>query len=267
MNKRFLVAALSLPMLFGLNVSAAEQTLEERIERLERITDNPVLMQLSRRLGEQQREIQSLYDEIDRLKFELDQAKAKLDKQYTETDERLSRLEAAPKVADELVEAGESEVTTTEQTTVVAPVQVKESVNVETESSAIPVKPASEAEKQLYNDAFSLMKAGKYAAAQKAFANFRKEHPQSQLASNASYWEGEAWMVLSQPKQALTAFEDVFNAYPDSYKAPDSMLRAADTYKALGEDSKAKALYEEVAKRFPASKASAKAQSKLETMK
>lgn len=76
------------------SVNAAGTSIEQRVQRLERMTENPVLLQLSRRLGEQQREIQELHDAIDRLKRDLRNADYKSDKRYKETDERFSFLES-----------------------------------------------------------------------------------------------------------------------------------------------------------------------------
>lgn len=77
-----------------ISVNAAGTSIEQRVQRLERMTENPVLLQLSRRLGEQQREIQELHDAIDRLKRDLRNADYKSDKRYKETDERFSFLES-----------------------------------------------------------------------------------------------------------------------------------------------------------------------------
>ena len=95
MRNTFLIAAVSaLSLSIALPVNAAEGTaLEQRVKRLERMLENPVLLQLSRRLGEQQRDIQTLQDENDRLKRDLNKLRALMDKRYKESDERFSLLE------------------------------------------------------------------------------------------------------------------------------------------------------------------------------
>jgi len=72
----------------------AQPTVEERLQRVERIIENPVLLQLSRRLGEQQREIQELQDQIDFLKRDVRRINRTSDKRYKESDDRLSALES-----------------------------------------------------------------------------------------------------------------------------------------------------------------------------
>lgn len=83
------------------SVNAAGTSLDERVQRLERMTENPVLLQLSRRLGEQQREIQELHDLIDRLKRDFRNADHKSDKRYKETDDRLSFQESGSVVNEQ----------------------------------------------------------------------------------------------------------------------------------------------------------------------
>jgi len=68
-------------------------SIEQRLQRLERMVENPVLLQLSRRLGEQQREIQELQDQIDRMQRTNRILKQKSDRRFNETDERIHALE------------------------------------------------------------------------------------------------------------------------------------------------------------------------------
>lgn len=95
MRKTVLITAISsLCISLSMPVFAAPSaTLDQRVDRLERMMENPVLLQLSRRLGEQQRDIQSLQDENDRLKRELNQLRTLMDKRYKENDDRFSALE------------------------------------------------------------------------------------------------------------------------------------------------------------------------------
>ena len=95
MRKTFLIATVSaLSLSIALPVNAVEgAALEQRVKRLERMLENPVLLQLSRRLGEQQRDIQTLQDENDRLKRDLNKLRVLMDKRYKESDERFSLLE------------------------------------------------------------------------------------------------------------------------------------------------------------------------------
>jgi tol-pal system protein YbgF len=249
---------------FSATVQAATQSLEQRVERLERRADNPVLIQLSRRLAEQQRQIQELYGEIDRLKYQLSQTRDKMAKQYQETDERINQLEtrsagkavtAVPVVSSEAV------------TPVVESREAAKEAAAESKAKTHAIHPATAEEKKAYDQAFGLIKKSDYKSASEAFAKFKKQYPQSELASNASYWEGESEVILGYDQKALEAFKMVYEKYPDSSKAPDALLRSADMHQEMGQVKEAKALYEKLLKAFPKGKAATKAEQRLKDLK
>jgi len=249
---------------FSATVQAATQSLEQRVERLERRADNPVLIQLSRRLAEQQRQIQELYGEIDRLKYQLSQTRDKMAKQYQETDERINQLEtrpvgkavtAVPVVSSEAV------------TSVVESREATKEAAAESKAKTRAIHSATAEEKKAYDQAFGLIKKSDYKSASEAFAKFKKQYPQSELASNASYWEGESEVILGHDQKALEAFKMVYEKYPDSSKAPDALLRSADMHQEMGQVKEAKALYEKLLKAFPKGKAATKAEQRLKDLK
>lgn len=268
------VAILTLTGLMGVGMAApamaAQQTLEERIERLERMANNPAMIQLSRRLAEQHREIQTLYGEVDRLKYQLKQVEETQAEQYQEEDKRLSELEAAQKQQTEAT----TSIAVSPAVPVVTPQPeqpVTESADeakpsAEVDDKTIKVEPATATEKKAYDAAFTLMKQSKYQAAIEDFANFLKTYPNSQLASNSGYWQGEAEAVLGNDKKALAAFKNVYETYPTTHKAADAMLRAADILASLGETDQAKALYEKCIKAYDHLPAAKKAQSRLKEL-
>lgn len=257
LNKKiaFFCAGLVLPLAAS-NVYAKEQSLEQRVTRLEKMADNPVLIQLSRQLGEQQREIQNLHDLIDRLNYRLKQLSEREDGRYKESDDRLSKLETAAKKSEEAAEASVED-------SAEAPATTNEKSASSKSSGKAEIHPATATELKAYQAAFSLMKGSKYKEAAKAFSDFRKTYPQSSLASNASYWAGEAYLVLNEQEQGLKAFSDVVDTYPDSSKAPAALLRSADTLKDMGKNKQAKTQYELILKNYPKSSVADKAKIRL----
>lgn len=296
MYKSFLtsiIAALALAIAVPVNAASAA-TLDQRVQRLERMMENPVLLQLSRRLGEQQRQIQQLQDENDRLKRSLEKFKNTANERYTETDERLSSLETAPRHNNEkaMIDSkdnvalptlqtvdGASEktadmmlpTTQAENKIEVANTQdkaVKEIANKANSSDSLTTKtiktrPATEEEKEAYKAAFALMRSAKYEASIKAFEKFITTYPESSLASNASYWAGEGYLVKNKADKALAAFKTVLEVYPGSPKVPDATLRAGDSYSNLGDDGKANQMYEKIIADRPLSKAAKNAKKRL----
>jgi len=292
MRKTLLMTAITgLSLSIALPANAATTgNLEQRVNRLERMMDNPVLLQLSRRLGEQQRDIQSLQDENDRLKRELRNIHSIMDKRYKESDERLSELEGSepkksgitvPDLEPEGVPDIEPEAKLPQSSTVntvVAPVQTVAPVvnqnsnqassnSVTTsvsESGEIKTRPATDLEKEKYKQAFALMRASKYDESIQDFSDFIDQYPQSELASNAAYWSGEGYLIKGDNQKALDSFLMVIQRYPDSSKVPDATLRAGDSYRNLGNTTKAETLYKQIIKERPSSRAAKNAQKRLE---
>jgi len=279
-------------------------SVEDRLNRIERIIENPVLLQLSRRLGEQQREIQDLQDEIDFLKRDLRKAEQAAGKRYKETDDRLSVLEKVQAEAkakassvfapmteasnQSLVPAQEQSVgnngTDVVQTTVpeVAPTveeppvnetkQDQEAVSKTTQkqpdASMAPITtlPATDEEKAAYQSAFNLIKSAKYDESITAFQLFLSQYPKSDLASNASYWAGEAYYIKEKHQAALDAFTVVIKRYPNSLKVSDAMLRAADCLDNLSQKNEARKMYSDLMTLHPTTRAAQKAEQRLKSL-
>lgn len=257
MKKTIQIAIVS-SLLFSTSMASAAPvgSIEERIQRLERMADNPVLLQLSQRLAQQQREIQQLHDTIDRMKRDqrmfLDQAKQR----YAETDQRISELEQQLKQG----------VTVSVRPDAPAPVAPAVGGQTNTASPAggvIKVHPATAQENAQYQKAFALMRAAKYEDSIKDFEGFIKQSPDSSLASNASYWAGEGYLILKDYAKALSSFERVFNQYPDSNKTPDAMLRAADSLVSLNKREEANKLYKQVIQAYPDTRAAENAKKRV----
>ncbi len=275
-------------------LAAPQPSVEERLQRIERIIENPVLLQLSRRLGEQQREIQELQDQIDYLKRDLRKVNRLSDKRYKETDDRLSGLETATDklntqneayieslsvnvpvipplngmknntdLSMETTEHNEAQIETEAKTKIEATEPLVEEAK---EYSSITTHPATESEQSAYQFAFSLIKNGEYDGAIQAFQSFLNNYKESELASNASYWMGEAFYVKQDYQKALEAFNVVINVYPYSSKVADAMLRAGDCLDNLKQLNKAKDRYAGLIALYPKTRAAEKAIKRLDKL-
>ncbi|MFA6698690.1 MAG: tol-pal system protein YbgF [Thiomicrospira sp.] len=236
-----LIASMAVPSL------VMAQTLDQRVERLERMANNPVLLQHAQRMNDQQREIQSLYDEIDRLKNQLRALEKTLSKQYREMDERLHQLkqQTAASVAP------------------AASPRTETSAPVAESSSAARLTP----EREAYDAAFALMREGRYADSAAAFKAFIGQYPKTSLTSNAYYWMGEAYLIQQQFASAQDAFAALVKLFPDSDKVEDALLRGGDSLVGLNRMDEAKAMYQDLIKRYPQGRAAQSAQSRLERFK
>lgn len=80
-------------------------------------------------------------------------------------------------------------------------------------------------EEQAYQDAFQMLREGRYEQAISAFGDFLQRYADGAYGPNARYWLGEAHYVSRQFDQARAEFEQVLADYPDSNKVPDARLK------------------------------------------
>jgi tol-pal system protein YbgF len=110
--------------------------------------------------------------------------------------------------------------------------------------------PGANADEQ-YQYAFDLMRQTKYADAEKALSTFVDEYPDHPLAGNASYWLGETYYVRKDYNNSALTFAETFKKYPQSGKAPDSLLKLGMSLAALGETADACKALHELGARYP----------------
>lgn len=244
-NNFIRVALISSAVLFATPPTWA-QTLEQRLDRLERMSSNPVLLQQSQRIENQQKEIQSLYDLVERLEQRLNQLDQRQGLQFQDLDQRISGLK----------EQG------------VAPTAAKEEVLVpevvDTPAEKAPKQPDLANYKERYDAAFALLRGADYDASIEAFQSFVKDYPQEDLTGNGYYWLGEAYLIKQDYQKAFDAFNEVVKNYRESSKVVDSLLRGADSLVGLNKLDEAKAMYQDLIARFPDSNAAKSAKRRLE---
>jgi tol-pal system protein YbgF len=105
--------------------------------------------------------------------------------------------------------------------------------------------------KQAYERAYGLLLQQEYAAAQAGFREFLKVYPRDSLVPNALYWLGETHYVQRNYADAAEAFDLVTQAYGNSPKAPDSMLKRGMALAALGKKADACGVLGQLAGKYP----------------
>jgi tol-pal system protein YbgF len=112
--------------------------------------------------------------------------------------------------------------------------------------------------KQLYETAYGYLLQRDYGAAEAAFDEFLKRHPNDPLAGNAQYWLGETYYVRGQYRAAANAFLRGYQSYGRSTKAPESLLKLAMSLQRLGQKDAACSSYNELSTKFPTAPAHVK---------
>jgi len=86
-----------------------------------------------------------------------------------------------------------------------------------------------------YNAAMTLLARARFDEARGAFRTFADTHPDDTLTPQAVYWVGDiAYMQKNYP-DAARAFAEQIKKYPQSSRAPDSMLRLGQSLIAMGQ--------------------------------
>lgn len=106
-------------------------------------------------------------------------------------------------------------------------------------------------DRDAYEDARALYRAGDYQGAIAAFGAVVKRSPNGPFAAKAQYWISDCWFELHDYRAAIAARQEFIAAYPDSPKQPEAMLGLAAAYTEFGDRSNARKTLEALIVRFP----------------
>jgi len=233
--------------------------MEARLIRVERVINNQSLIELANQVDQLQAQTAVLRGEIETLRFELDGGSSRQRDLYLDVDQRLQVLEsrsARPVVpalaASDPSVAGESNSSAADGgflsgTTVV---------------SELPIPTGTDRDN--YQFAIDLLRAGQYADSRNAFVQFLQVFPTSPLADNAQYWLAETRYVQQDFSSALPEFEKVINVYPDSAQVPGAVLKIGFCYYELERWDDARTALERVVREYPDTTAARLAVQRLE---
>ncbi|MGB0713457.1 MAG: tol-pal system protein YbgF [Gammaproteobacteria bacterium] len=265
MRTMAIVATLGMGLLLPSSVLA--QSLESRVERLERLLENQILREMLQRLEDIQREVRELRGEQEVHEHRIGRLMDRQRELYLDVDRRLAKLErvggsagvggAAP--ADTTADAGAGSAipgaTTPEQGSVTSGVP-----------AAADVADAA-AETADYENAFNLVTEGRYEQAQKALATFLQAHPDGRNAPNAQYYLGEAHYLTSNFDQALKEYRALLTRYPDSGKRASALMKIGFVYYEKNDMPKARQALEQVVREYAGSTQARLASQRLKQMK
>lgn len=119
------------------------------------------------------------------------------------------------------------------------------------------------AEQRAYDQGLEHFRAGRFAEAVSAFQLFTRNFPRSSLVPSAQYWIGNSLYATRDFRGAITTQRQLIAQYPDSAKASDALLNIASAQSELGDIQAARITLQEVASKYPATEAGAKAKQRL----
>lgn len=221
-----------------------DEEARRRIAELKTATDTRFdtqaksLVDLANQLQALREENAKLRGQLETTTYELELAKKRQQDFYLDLDTRLRKLEPNP--------------------------QAGSTPNPPPGDGAKPAPTADAAgETQEYEAALTLFKGSKFKEAAAAFAAFVDKHPDSNLAPNAQFWQGNAWHAQGNCRQAIEAQLVVATRWQESAKAPDAMLAIANCQQEMGNPQAARRTLETLAGKYPDSQAAGQARQRL----
>jgi tol-pal system protein YbgF len=113
------------------------------------------------------------------------------------------------------------------------------------------VLPPSNSAKDAYDLAYGYILRRDYALAEASFRAFIEQHAGDRNVPTATHWYGEALYQQRKYNEAAEVFLGVYNKYPQSQRAPDSILRLGQSLAQLGNKGAACGSFGAVLSKYP----------------
>lgn len=249
--------------------SNRNQTVEQRLARLERLLENQALLEMLTRLEDLQVEAQTIRGELEVQRHEFAGIKQRQRDLYLDIDRRILQLEKSPatnpvaSTAAPTVPAANTPVDVGGGALLSAPVMTGGSG----QPAAVVATIDPLQEQSAYQQALNILREGRYDEAIVAFQSFLARFQGSQFGGNAQYWIAEANYVSHRYPIAVEEFQKVVTSYPDSSKVPDAMLKIGYTFYELKAWEQTHQTLSSLVKKFPRTTAAQLAENRLHRMK
>ncbi|MDR2787890.1 MAG: tol-pal system protein YbgF [Candidatus Accumulibacter sp.] len=208
----------------------------ERVDTLSRAQ-----IELMNQIQSLREENAKLHGQVETLQYALESSNKRQQDFYVDLDGRIRKLETASPSA-EAFPPGEGDA-------------------VSAEAARALGDPAAEARE--YEAALNLFKANKIKESATAFEAFAKTYPDSALAPNAHYWQGNALAAQRDCKRAIEVYRAVAAKWPQNPRAADALVGVASCQQELGDAKGARATLEAVLAKYPDGSAAATARQRL----
>ena len=248
-----------------------QRALDQRVNELEAQARNRSIIDLFNQVETLKSEFARLRGQIELLQNEMENTQKRQRDLYVDLDGRLRKMEAqlAEQAARAAQAAAASPTSMAPATVGASPPGVPPGAvdpGRVMPPAAVVVPPAAVdpvAEQRAYDQGLEHFRAGRFAEAVTAFQLFMRNFPRSTLLPSAQYWIGNSLYATRDFRGAIAAQRQLIAQYPDSAKASDALLNIATAQSELGELQAARATLQEVASKYPASEAGAKAKQRL----
>lgn len=227
-----------------------------------------VTQKLAARLDEQDQRLEILAKSVDQVAQDVHARGGNKEGTRPSTSKPAHRSTYVPTAESQKAEPhGEQEQAVAPPQPATEPVRTAQAIAAPKESDDEGKAPVSREAERLdkaeYERLLGLFRDGNLAGAERGFAAFLANYPNSDLSPNARYWLGEAHYGKKEYKEAITSYDRVELDYPRSEKVPAALLKKGYAYLALKDKKRASSAFKQVVTLYPKSPEAGKASDKL----
>ncbi|MDH5369989.1 MAG: tol-pal system protein YbgF [Gammaproteobacteria bacterium] len=237
-----------------------EASVEERLNRMERLVNSKGLVDIMVRVESMQSELQRLVGEIELQKHSLDEIKKRQRDLYVDIDRRLLQIERRSGSSAPSVPVYQAPIQT-------PTIEKDESTPISEVESAPEKRMKKEGEQVAYQKAFDLLRALRYEKATQAFRQFLNDYPDGRYAHIAQYWLAETSYHTRQYDVAVKDYQTLINEHPKSPKLADALLKIGYSQFELKSYSKAKTALNTLIKSYPGTTEAGQAENLLQKIR
>jgi len=238
-----------------------EASVENRINRLERLVNSKGLVDIMVRVESMQSELQRLVGEIELQRHSLDEIKKRQRDLYLDIDRRLLQMERSSGMGAAPISVPQPSVERVTKKTAPA---LNNSRRATHSPRAIKKK---EGEQVAYQKAFDLLRALRYEKATQAFRQFLTDFPNGRYAHIAQYWLAETSYHTRKFDVAVQDYQTLIIQYPKSPKRADALLKIGYSQFELKSFAKAKAVLQKLIKSYPGTTEAGQAENLLQKIR
>lgn len=241
-----------------------EVSVENRINRLERLVNSKGLVDIMVRVESMQSELQRLVGEIELQRHSLDEIKKRQRDLYLDIDRRLLQMERGSGMGSASIPVPQPAV----ETPTVKENRVSSPPTRKTTATRAPgVIKKKEGEQVAYQKAFDLLRALRYEKATQAFRQFLNDFPNGRYAHIAQYWLAETSYHTRKFNIAIQDYQTLIIQYPTSPKRADALLKIGYSQFELKSFAKAKAVLKKLIKSYPGTTEAGQAENLLQKIR
>ncbi len=277
-------------LLLPFTTSVYAESVEQRLDRIERVMESQSLLEMMERIDALQQELQLLRGQLEEQQHQMEGMKSRQRELYLDVDRRMSRIEREGAAVMPQPTAGKENVSsppvpsssgmsaTTPLTTGGSAQRVSPAASGPTETPAVGITAAPHVatasdtqqlteERAAYQKAFDLLRELRYEEATAAFRDLIRDYPNGRYAHIAQYWLGEAAYARRDFHQAIKDYQALLDNYPRSGKRADAMLKIGYSYQELKRTDDSKRMMERLIELYPDSTEAGQARNQLRRMK